>query len=188
MLKIEGEIRDLEAFLAQEKPTILSSVTSESNPTRRVFDADLESTLVRIEGLQMRNDYLRGPSRDLRARIAQVTEGFDDYETADRDYKTAEQHYLLYSQRLEEASMQEQLDALRVANVVPVERPEVPIEPSRPNRIFLMEIAMAVSLMLGIGLAVLLEVTEDRVFTERCVLDLGDVTYLGSVDLKKRTA
>jgi uncharacterized protein involved in exopolysaccharide biosynthesis len=188
VLKIEGEIRDLEQILAQEKPTILSTVTTESNPTKRTFEADLESTRVRMEALQTRNDRLQKPARDLRNRISQVTQGFDEYEAADREYKTAEQQYLLYSQRLQEASMQEELDNLRVANVVPIELPEAPIEPAHPDKIFLLEVAMAVSLALGIGLAVLLESTEDRIFTERCVLDIGDVAYLGSVDLKRKTA
>jgi uncharacterized protein involved in exopolysaccharide biosynthesis len=186
--KMDGEIQDLEKFLAQEKPTILSSVTTESNPTKRSFDADLEATTVRMEGLRTRNDSLEHSSQELRGRIVQVTKGFDEYEAAEREYKTSEQQYLLYSQRLQEAAMQEELDALRVANVIPVEKPETPLEPAHPNKIFLMEVAMAVSLALGIGLAVLLEVTEDRIFTEKCVLDLGNIPYLGSVDLKKRTA
>jgi uncharacterized protein involved in exopolysaccharide biosynthesis len=185
MLKIDSEIQELEAARSREASTVVGTVTSETNPTRRYFDTETETTLVHIEGLIRRNEALSRPAEELRRRIREVSTGFDAYESAEREYKTAEQIYLSYGQRLQEAQMSEELDARRVANVVAIGQPERPTLPSAPNRIFLMEIAMAAALVLGIGLAALLETTEDRILGERSVLDMDNVAYLGTVKISR---
>jgi uncharacterized protein involved in exopolysaccharide biosynthesis len=104
----------------------------------------------------------------------------DALEMAERDYRLAEQEYLAYAKRLDEARMSEELDSRRVANVTIAAPPETPIKPMYPRRLFLMEIAMAVSLLVGIALAAFLETAEDRILDERAVLSLGNVAYLGT--------
>lgn len=185
MKKIETEIKELQDALGSVKQTVVSEITTETNPTRRQFDNDIETTAVRIEGLVRRNAYLRGPESDLRTRIREMSKGFDAYESADREFKMSEQNYLNFSQRYREAKMSEELDTRRIANVVPVDQPEIPIQPSAPNKIFIMEIAIAAALFLGIGLAVVLETTEDRIFGERNVLAMNNVPYLGSVKVTR---
>ena len=183
--KIESEIAELERAIADEDATIVSAVTSEANPTRRNFESEIENSQVRIQSFRRRNDFLRGPEQELVDTIKRITDGYDEYLRADLDYEVARQEFLAYSERLEEAQMNEQLDSLRVANVVTVAPAAVPAEPSYPNKVFLMEIGMAVSLMLGLGLAVLLETTEDRILDERSVLAMENVVYLGSIDFKR---
>jgi hypothetical protein len=45
---------------------------------------------------------------------------------------------------------------------------------------------MAVSLLLGIALAAVIETIEDRILDEHSVAALGDVPYLGTVTLPGR--
>jgi hypothetical protein len=56
-----------------------------------------------------------------------------------------------------------------------------------PRRLFLMEIAMAVSLILGVALAAFMETTEDRILDERTVLGLEDIAYLGTAEVEEAT-
>ena len=181
--KMDAEIADLQAVLGKEQATVLNSVVSESNPVRRQFDASIEQETVQAAGLEKRNSYLREPAAELSKRVHGIDRGLDLAESTDREYRRAEQDYLTYAKRYEDARLSEELDALRVANVSMVGSPETPLKPVYPKRLFLMEIAMPLSLLLGIALCALLETTEDRVFDERSLLAVDGMTYLGTVDL-----
>jgi uncharacterized protein involved in exopolysaccharide biosynthesis len=181
--KIDSEIADLQASLAKEQATILSSVTAESNPLKREFRSGIEQQSVQIAGLTTRSEVLRKPAIQLGEELRNLNQGIDSLEAAEREYRLAEQDYLLYSKRLDESRMSELLDTQRVSNVSLVEPPETPIKPVAPRKMFLMEIAMPVSLLLGIALAALLETLDDRIVDERGLLDLDGVTYLGTVEV-----
>jgi len=183
MQKIEKEIADLEAALAQEGATILNSVTSESNPTKRELHTQVEIQSAQLAGLENSAQALRAPATKLSEQIQSTEQGMDEIETTEREYRLAEQDYLLYSKLLDEARTSEELDALRVANVTIAEPPEAPIKPVYPRKLFLIEIAMAVSLLLGLALAAFLETTDDRILNEHSILQLDQLTYLGTVGL-----
>jgi polysaccharide biosynthesis protein PslE len=181
--KIDSEIADLQAALSKEQATIFSSVTSESNPLKREFRSGIEQQSVQIAGLTTRSDVLRKPATQLGEELHNLNQGMDSLEVAEREYHLAEQEYLLYSKRLDESRMSELLDTQRVSNVSLVEPPEIPIKPVAPKKMFLMEIAMPVSLLLGIALAALLETLDDRIVDERSLLALDGVAYLGTVEV-----
>jgi uncharacterized protein involved in exopolysaccharide biosynthesis len=183
--KTDREIADLETALAGVHPMIVASVTTQTNPEKRGFEAGVGQHLVEIAGLETRIARLAGPIEQLQQRIREVTAAIDDLEGEDREYKRAENEYLLSAKRLDEARMSEALDANRVANVVAVEQPERPIVPAAPNKIFLMEVAMGVSLLLGLALAAFLEATDDRILDERNLTDVTGCAYLGTVQLRE---
>lgn len=185
MKKIAEEIASLESSLAPEPSTILDTVTSESNPTKRELRTNIEVQRVQMAGLESRNQSLRAPAAQLLERLQAIDEGIDALEMAERQYRLAEQEYLTYAKRLDEARMSEELDSRRVANVTIAGPPETPIKPVYPRRLFLMQIAIVVSLALGIALAAFIETTEDRVLDERAVLGLN-VPYLGTAEVGQR--
>lgn len=185
MAKIDSEIGDLEAALSREQATIVNSKTSETNPARREFRTGMELQSVQMAGIEGKAAYLRGPKSDLSERLRNVDRGADEVETAEREYRRAEQDYLFYAKRLEEARMSEELDTERVANVAVAQGPETPILPVAPKKRFLMGIAMAVSLVLGLALAALVETTDDRIVDERGVLAFGDLAYVGAINLER---
>ena len=140
---------------------------------------------MQIAGLETRNRTLQKPAAELSARLKELALGMDALESAEREYGRAEQDYLTYAKRLEEARMSEVLDAQRVTNVAIVAPPETPIAPVSPRKMFLMGIAMAVSLLLGVAAAALVETTEDRLLDESSVVDLEEISYLGTVGVRK---
>jgi uncharacterized protein involved in exopolysaccharide biosynthesis len=183
MRKINSEISDLETALTQESTTILDSVKSEANPVKHEFQAGIEQQAAQISGLEARNQFLRGPASELEKEMRTLSLGMDSLEEVEREFRRAEQDYLLYSKKLEEARMSEELDALRAANVSLVAPPETPIKPVAPKKLFLMGIAMVASLFLGVAMAALIETTEDRILDESSVLDMAGVPCLGTVRL-----
>lgn len=185
MRKVDSEIADLDAALRAEPATILNTVTAEQNPSKRQFDADVEDDAVQIAGLERRDQILKGSQAALSTRLKDLSVGMDALAEADREYALAEQDYLNYAKLLEEGRMSEALDLQRVTNVAVVASPEMPIEPISPRKLFIMGIGMAVSLLLGLAVAALVETTEDRVFDERGVTEIEDVNYLGTVEIRK---
>jgi uncharacterized protein involved in exopolysaccharide biosynthesis len=183
MQKVDSEIRDLSVSLGREDATILNSVTSESNPARKEFRTGIELQSVQMAGIEGKNNYLNEPVAKLEHRIQSLDRGADEASKAEREYRRAEESYLFYAKRLEEARMSEELDLQRVANVAVVEKAETPILPVAPRKQFLLGIAMAVSLVLGIALAALVETTDDRILNEQSILDLDEMAYLGTVEI-----
>lgn len=185
MRKVDAEIADVESALRDEPASILDTVTAEENPSKRQFTEGIEQQVVQIAGLETRNSALQGPANQLSERLRDLALGMDALEAAEREYGRAEQDYLAYSKRLEEARMSEALDAQRVTNVAVVAPPETPIAPVYPRKMFLMGIAMAVSLLLGIAAAALIETTDDRILDAQSVIGMDGITYLGAVNVRK---
>jgi len=184
--KLDSEISDLESAMASEQATVLNSVTSESNPARREFKTGIELQSVQIAGIKGRTEFLQAPVTQLSDQLKSLDLGADEVAAVNREYRRAEESYLFYAKRLEEARMSEELDSQRVANVIMVEPPETPILPVAPKKQFLLGIAMAVSLVLGLALAALIESIDDRILSERSILDMGDLAYLGTVEIGER--
>lgn len=182
--KVDEEIASLEMALAREKATIVSSVTTESNPTKREFLSSIELQTAQLAGLQDRNRALAAPIAALEKQVNAREKGIDQLDATEREYRLAEQDYLAYAKRYEEARMSEELDSRRVANVSIAAAPDTPIKPVYPRKMFLMEIGLGVSLLLGLALAALLEATEDRILDERGVFGLN-ANYLGTVEISE---
>ena len=182
--KVDEEIATLKDTLAHESATIVSTVTTENNPTKRDFHSNSELQTMQLAGLRDRNRALKVPAEKLEKQLQQLEMGNDELEAAEREYRLAEQDYLAFSKRYGEARMSEDLDSRRIANVTIASPPDTPITPIYPRKMFLMEIGMGVALLLGIALAALLEAMEDRILDERGLLTVGGVPYLGTVDVQ----
>jgi len=175
MRRLESEIVELEAMLSRENPTILANVTSESNPVTREFEKGLEQNQIKIAGLERLTQYLREPAARINSTISKVNRGSDAFESIDRQYRLAEQNYWIYAKRREEARISAELDARRVSNVAMMTPPETPLEPVYPRKLFIMAIALPVSLVLGLAMAGLLETLDDRIHTKRDLVVLAEV-------------
>jgi uncharacterized protein involved in exopolysaccharide biosynthesis len=180
--KIDEELDSLSASLARESATVTSSVTSETNPTKRELASEIERQTAQLAGLQNRIKALSVPAGALEKQLQEREEGIDQLESAEREYRLAEQDYLTYSKRFDEARMSDEFDSRRIANVSIAAPPETPIKPVYPKKMFLMELGMGVSLLLGFALAAFLEAIDDRIVDGSGVLALG-TPYLGTVDV-----
>lgn len=177
--KIDAEIADVRTMLAAETPTIVASVTSETNPVAKTLHVEAEQHDVKVAGLEKQANHLRVPAEDLTEQLAKVNRGNDALESAEREYRIAEQNYLAYLKRSEEARVSEEMDSQRIANVAVISAPEMPIEPVYPRKLFIMAITLPVSLILGLALAGLMESMDDRVTRASDVQTIGELDYLG---------
>jgi uncharacterized protein involved in exopolysaccharide biosynthesis len=190
--KTEEEIADLNRMLTGETPTLLGSVVTQANPVRRSFEDGIEEADVKIAGLKAKDAQLQIPGRMIESRLQALNEGEDALAALDRDYKIAEENYLTYARRSEEARINDELDKRRVANVVVLSQPTLHHEPAYPPKLLITAIALPLGLVLGFVLALLLEYFDDTIHSQRDLNEFEGLNYLGTLqtgrsDLEPKT-
>lgn len=182
---VESEIASLESVLNRQQPTIVSENRAEANPTTWAFRQEIETENVKIAGLQARDQQLAVAAGQIRGVLRRLDRGGDVYEGAERDYRLAENNYVIYTNKQEQERISAALDARDVANVAVYARPSWPFEPVFPRKVFLVEIAIPLSLALAILVAALLNSLDDRIRTGRDLSQLEGVAFLGSVPVPR---
>lgn len=180
---IEEQIAGLEELLATQEVTHFDSVTTETHPIRQDLNHRWEEVNVRLAGLNAESKELEQRAAELRARLEELHSGEDRLNEILRERKVVEEKYHAYSKRMEDARISGELDERRVSNVAVVTPPTIPIEPVYPRKLLIMALSFPVGLMLGIGLALLLEYFNERIDSERDLRNIEGGEYLGAFDL-----
>jgi len=179
--QLDAEIESLQKTLAGEKPTILASSVAENNPLWREFEKGIQERKVALGGLRTRLRTMEEPIRGVQSKLEAISKGNDAFESAEREFRIAEQSYLAFYKRLSEARLSEAMDGRSVANVSVISPPTLPYEPIYPRKLFIMGIVLPAGLVLGIGIAALLESLNDRVRDENDLLELSELPLLGAI-------
>lgn len=178
--KLTEEIMTLEKLLAQETPTLIGSSTAEINPVRQKFVQDIEEMDAKIAGLEAKTNQLRGPAKEIAAQIKVLDAGEAQLNDVERERHIAEDNYLNYSKKLEDARIADELDERKIANVTILSPPSAPIEPIYPRKLLIMGITLPAGLLLGIGLVLFLEYMTDRIRSDRDLVGIEGINFLGS--------
>jgi uncharacterized protein involved in exopolysaccharide biosynthesis len=181
--KLDEEISALDKMLTNESATQIGSSTSEINPLRQTFIQNIEEITAKIAGLNAKINELRKPAAEIQGQLAMVDTGESRLNGVERERRIAEQNYLDYSKRKEEAYTADLLDQRHIPNVVILSAPSMPIEPVYPRKLLIMGIVLPFGLILGISLALLLEYVSDRIETERDINSIEGMNFLGTVRL-----
>jgi uncharacterized protein involved in exopolysaccharide biosynthesis len=177
--KVDLEIASLEDLLSQEGQTVRATATQQANPLFTELQEALVQHDIQIAGLRSHIEELAHPIAALRSNLENLDKGADSIQLADLDYRLAEESYLEYFKRRAEARLEEELDTQRLANVALIEAPQTPIEPVYPRKLFIMGILLPVSLVIGVSIAAFVETLDDRVNSERDLIPLRNVPFLG---------
>jgi len=105
----------------------------------------------------------------------------------ERDLAMARENYADYQKRTEEARISEEMDLRRVLNVSVLDPPTRPAKPVSPNKLLIMALSIPLGLLVGIGIAMLLEYLNDTVRTHRDLARIRGLNYLGSFRLDPGT-
>jgi uncharacterized protein involved in exopolysaccharide biosynthesis len=183
--KVEDEIRDLQAVLGGEKPTLVGSTTSEINPVRQNFTDGIEQNRVKIVGLEAKNRKLQADAARFNAELRALNSGEDELDSVDRDYKIAQENYTDYSKRVEEGRISDELDTARVSNISILSPASVSLEPVYPRKLLLLGVALGLGLVLGIAVALLLEYMDDSIRKPQDIAAIGNLRVLGTVRARR---
>ncbi len=131
--EVEQEIADTQASL--EKANKLTGVeqTTDVNPLRQSLEIDLAKERADLAGMEARRQALASQEESYREQLAKLDGATSEYDDLTRRRKEAEDNYLLYSRKTEEARIAESLDKQKISNVTVIETPSEPHLPSKPN-------------------------------------------------------
>jgi tyrosine-protein kinase Etk/Wzc len=103
--------------------------------------------------LETRAKSLRASVEEYRATAQTLNTQDSQQKELQRDVKTAEEKYLLYQRKEEEARISDALDQTRIANVAIAEEPIVPVQPRRTRSLLFLPQGFILALLLSVGAA-----------------------------------
>jgi uncharacterized protein involved in exopolysaccharide biosynthesis len=192
--KYAADYRPIQELDAQIEAARNALTSAEKNPVREeVTDRDVTHEWIRGELARARAELTA-----LRARVVGLSDAREKHlamsrqlneigvlqDNLVRSAKTAEENYLLYSHKQEEARISDALDQQRIVNVSLAEDAAVPALPSSRNRMAILMIGTALALLTSIACAALLDWLDRSFRTPDEVEAFLDIPVLASLPIK----
>jgi len=180
LLRLRRELRDLRTQYTEKYPEVMrvkaeldalerelggtaeapapAVVASSMDPAARRIKAALTEVDAEIKGLRADEKRLRSTIGDYQGRVDATPRREQEFQELSRDYQTTKEHYQLLLKRFQEARLAEDMEQRRKGEQFRVVEPAVEADrPAAPNRRRLLLVGLALSIALGVGLAVAVE-------------------------------
>lgn len=177
----DEQVEGIEALLKDLEGRRAGPATLVPNPARLAFEqrvAQVDAELVGLEASIRTKDAQVGSVQD---ELQRLNKGEEILRLMDLERSVLEQKFITNSTRREEARIEEGLNLQRVANVAVLSPPVTNPEPASPRKLVIMAAAIAAGVMLGIGLALLLEWSDDTIYDAQGLS--RDAAFLGEFSL-----
>lgn len=130
--EVDEQIVHTQASITAEKEMPVREETTEKDPNYEWAKAELEKASVEQSALAAREVATANELLAARADARRLGDAAVQQEDLMRDMKSAEQTYLLYARKSEEARVGDALDERGILNVTVAEAPRAPVLPQRP--------------------------------------------------------
>lgn len=181
VITLDREIERFRTLLDKEAKTQVGSVTSQLNPSRQIIEQQLDQIRIRLEGLTVLE---RKDGEQLKA----VEYEMRSLDTADmhlngieRNRVLAEQDYFAVMKRKTDSAISNELDNHRISNISVVMEPAANPQPVYPRKTLIMMVSLGAGLLLGLGVALLLNHFDDSAGTAAQIEAATGVPCLGEV-------
>jgi uncharacterized protein involved in exopolysaccharide biosynthesis len=153
--QVQLEIDQARASISAEQLTPIREETTEKDPNYEWTKSELSKADVELGALCARERAIRGELALARSQAWQLGEASVRQQDLLRGMKTAEESYLLYAKKSEEARISEALDERGIVNVILAEPPVAPVLPKHSVWVWgAMGLCAATVASLGLALAV----------------------------------
>jgi uncharacterized protein involved in exopolysaccharide biosynthesis len=161
---IETQIRLAEERLESARNNSTVNRT-ETNPVYLQLRGDLVRAEADLEGTRARMTSLRSQVVEHREKLRNLNEQAFALESLRRDVQAAEENYLLYRNKHEEARISAAMDQERFINVTIAQPAQIPLMPVSRGLAMKLVLSMLLGVLGGAGLAFGLETYLNRSFT-----------------------
>jgi uncharacterized protein involved in exopolysaccharide biosynthesis len=151
VVEIDEQIARIRDALDEARRETTKEQTTEENPTIQWLEQEIARIRTERASLETRAALLKGTVQEYRAKAQQLDLDDAEQKALGRDVKSAEEKYLLYQRKQEEARISDALDHTRIANVAIAQRATTPSRAQRTAGLWLIPIGLFASLALGIG-------------------------------------
>jgi uncharacterized protein involved in exopolysaccharide biosynthesis len=151
--QLEAQIAKLRASIAEAEKSPLIEETTDRNPTYDLVLSELTKSQSELAGLRARAAVTAQNVSVYRQKARRLEEVGLDQQVLVRAAAQAEQNYLTYARKREEARTSQAIDDQRILNVVVAEDASVPFAPSGPPKWMLMLLGILCAGLVSVGLA-----------------------------------
>jgi len=152
VLEVDEQIAQAKSAIASEKSNPIRDETSDQSVNYEWAKAELQKAEVEARGLQARQQTARIQLAEYRTLARQLGQAAIVQDDLTNSEKAADDNYLLYVKKREEARMGDALDQGGIVNVAMAEAPVVPALPKWPPAIVVV-VGFFAALSLGTGAA-----------------------------------
>ena len=147
--EVESQIAATKRALRASIDAPLSEETTDRDPTYDWVRGELTKARAELAALEATAEATASAVVKYRGRTRRINDFERIHGRLDEDRKRAEDNYLVYSQKREEARISEALDERRILNVSIADPPTTPIHPSGPSKKLVLLGGLIVALALG---------------------------------------
>jgi uncharacterized protein involved in exopolysaccharide biosynthesis len=185
VVEAEGQLEQARAALAETTGSPLKEETTGQNPTHQWLLSELARVRTERSAAVARIGAVTQSVRLFRERARELEEKGTAQQDLRRAMKTAEENYLLYQKKQEEARISDALDRTRIANVVVAEAPTVPSLPSNTGRFWLLTLGAVLSVVLALTVTYILAYVSPYMQTPDDVENTLGVPVLASLSARQ---
>jgi uncharacterized protein involved in exopolysaccharide biosynthesis len=127
--QVDRQISDTQKALENSEKLSSKEEATDVNPLRQTLETELARAETSADGLRGRIESLSQQTSQYRAELEKLEGIRPGEQELLREIKVAEENYLLYSKKREEARIGDALDQQKIANVAFSEPPRVPVLP-----------------------------------------------------------
>ena len=182
--RLRREVASLQerVVAGQQLPATPRFEARPDNPAFIELSARLQGTMNDLRGLQGQRLAILDKRAQLERRITSSPEVERQYRGLSRDYESAQRKYQEIIAKLQEAEVGSSLEsAQKGERFTLIEPPVVPEEPSKPNRLAIAVLGGLFSLVAGVGLTLVVENTDDKLYGRGGVARALGVPPLASI-------
>ena len=182
VIQLEQQITDTRKALLEAEGRVSTEEVSDVNPLRQALESELSRAESTEAGLRGRIQAMRGQEQAYRDQLTKLEALSPIEQQYKRDAKVAEDNYLLYAKKREEARIGQSMDQQKISNVVLAERPRAAALPK--SRTATLVAAFVLALLLGLVAAILASRMRRTVQTPWDLESVSDVPVVGTVPVQ----
>lgn len=185
LVAVRAKVREAESQY-QNKADKTSERTDDINPIHREISLDILKTEALQAGLQKKLDKLQNQRTEVEQKLQELNSFEIEIADLERESKLREKKYLTYSESLEQARINQELEKGRISSIViaqPATFQEKPVSPSKP---LIALVGLAITLLGSLLVGLISLKMDDRMLTPDCIQQKTGLAVLAVIPKSKR--
>jgi uncharacterized protein involved in exopolysaccharide biosynthesis len=184
-VEVEQELSQARLALGQAEQSPLTEETTDRNPTHQWLQGELARVKGERAAALARARALETSVTLYRAKARELDEKATMQQDLTRAMKSAEENYLLYRRKQEEARISDALDRTRIVNVAVAEAPTLPSTSAGVSPLLLLVLGALTAVVIGTATAYLLDSLSPYFRTPEEVESALDLPVLASLPARR---
>ncbi len=184
--RLEGKLKESGSNLGQNHPQILS-MRSELDSLRNQLEAETRKISSSIDTTyqvgRQREAQLRAALAAQKTRVLQLNKQRDEIQLLRSELDSAQRQFETVSARASQTNIESQTSQTNISLLNPA---VPPADPSKPRVLLNVLVSIFLGTLLGVGLALVLELMNRRVRSTEDLADLANLPLLGQLSSAKR--